>query len=310
MTKPTTAVIIRNPVAGHAASRERQLDQSMDILRTHGWAVEIESTLHEGHGTELAVGAVSDGADIVVAAGGDGTINEVIQGLAHKKTALGVLPLGTVNVWSREAGYSSNVATAAKQLVAGRKVRLDLGRIGDRFFLLMAGVGLDAEVAGALGTARMRKQKLGVLPYLVRAAQVVPRYRGASVDIELDGESNTHDALMVLVSNTRLYGGVSRPIPGAVANDGMLDVRVFHGRTASHSVKHIARFLFERGGPADGGDVIRARKIVVNASPPLAVQVDGDPIGITPVEIAVERHALNAIVPETYNTSLISPDHE
>ena len=308
--KAQTALVIRNPTAGRSRSRERHFNQAMKVITEHGWTIEIVNTEYEGHASLLAAAAVESGKNVVIAAGGDGTVNEVIQGIAHTKTALGVLPLGTVNVWSREAGYKKDPAAAAEQLVAGHRVTLDLGRVGSRLFLLMAGVGLDAEITAAIGTANARKQKLGVLPYILRAVAVVPRYRGASMEIEMDGRTDTHDALMVLVSNTRLYGGVSRPTPNAIANDGMLDVRVFRGNTPTHSVRHIARFLLERRGPTDTGEIVRVRKIIVNATPPLAVQVDGDPVGTTPVEIVVDRHALHAIVPTNYDTSLISPHHE
>ncbi|HEV3310725.1 MAG TPA: diacylglycerol kinase family protein [Chloroflexota bacterium] len=304
------ATVVHNPAAGHAASRERQFRDAIRVLEDGDWRVTVHPTTSQQHGSEIASAAIAEGTDVVIAAGGDGTINDVIQGLAHAQVALGVLPLGTVNVWAREAGYSSDAVECARQLVAGRKVKLDLGRAGDRFFLLMAGVGLDAEVTAALSTAQARKQKLGVLPYLVRTAKVIPRYKGGTIQIEMDGTTNSHEALMVLVANTRLYGGVSRPTPHAVANDGMLDVRVFHGTGPGQSVKHIIRFLMERQGRSSAGDVVRARRVVVTADPPLAVQVDGDPIGQTPVEIVVERHALLALVPETYDTSLISPTHE
>jgi len=301
---------VHNRAAGHAVSRDRQFRQAVAVLEEAGWSVHVRETSQEGDGAPIAQAAARAGADVVIAAGGDGTVNEVIQGLAHTESALGVLPLGTVNVWSREAGFSARVAQAARQLVEGRTVALDLGKAGDRYFLLMAGVGLDAEVTATLGSAKMRKQRLGVIPYIVRTAQLLPRYRGASIVVEMDGRADRHDALMVLVSNTRLYGGISRPTPHAVANDGMLDVRVFHGSNPVHSVKHIARFLLERRGSSDDGDIVRARRVVVNANPPLAVQVDGDPIGTTPVAISVEPHALKVIVPPDYDTSLISRQHE
>jgi diacylglycerol kinase (ATP) len=303
------AVIIYNPAAGRAIRKQQQFSQAVATFAAAGWHTRVAATGGEGEAIDLARAAVDSGADVVVAAGGDGTVNEVVQALAHKPVRLGVLPLGTVNVWAREAGFSTRIDQAARDLVTGRNVALDLGRVGDRFFLLMAGVGLDAEVTAALGTAKMQKQKLGIVPYLMRIATVVPRYRGASIEIEMDGRIDRHDALMVLVANTRLYAGVRRPIRNAVANDGMLDIRIFHGRGPAHSIRHLIRFLLERQGSADAGDLLRAQSIVVRATPPLAVQVDGDPIGTTPVEISVERHALRAIVPAGYDKTLISSDH-
>lgn len=307
--KGVRAVVVHNRVAGHAISREREFLRALAILEEAEWTVEVRVTSGEGHASDIAREAAASGAEVVIAAGGDGTINEVIQGLAHTGSSLGALPLGTVNVWSREAGYSSRVGDAARQLVSGRRVTLDLGRVGDRFFLLMVSVGLDAEVTGALGGARDHKQRLGILPYIVRTAQLIPRYRGAAIEIGLDGRQWRHDALMVLVSNTRLYGGVARPIPRAVANDGMLDVRVFAGSRPVHTVQHLLAILMSRLDSRRSGEFARARRVSIAADPPLAVQVDGDPIGMTPIEIVVEHHALDVVVPATYDRSLISPHH-
>lgn len=297
------AVIIHNPAAGQVKRRERQFQKALLVLRDAGWDVEIQNTSAEGHASDLAYAAAQRGADIVVAAGGDGTINEVIQGLAQTAAALGCLPLGTVNVWAREAGYSSHIERAAREMVAGKRVSLDLGRINDRFFLLMAGIGLDGLVTATLGDGHRKKQRLGILPYVTRFVRVVPRFRGSRVVIEIDGDRQQHHALMVLVANTRLYGGVARPTPHALADDGFLDVRVFAGKRAIHILRHLIPFFLGRS--KKGTKVVRAQKITLDADPPLPVQIDGDSYGTTPVTISLEHHALQAIVPQAYATSPI-----
>lgn len=302
------AVIVYNQAAGSAARRFKDLQAAVERLRAGGWDVEVLDTSFEGHAAELARNAAAAGAEVVIAAGGDGTVNEVVQGLAHGNAALGVLPVGTVNVWSKEAGFSASIVEAAGQLLESKRVMLDLGKAGDRYFLLMASVGLDAEVTASVGQASRQKQQFGILPYILQTVQMLPRYRGAEIEIDLDGDVHHHDALMVLASNTRLYGGIGRPAPNAIANDGMLDIRVFHGKGPVHSVRHIANFLLRRG--SENADIIRARRLRVQANPPLAVQVDGDPIGTTPIEITIEPKALPVLVPPTYDTSLIRPEHE
>ena len=299
---PVRAVMIHNPTAGQVKRRERQFQKALGVLRAAGWDIEVRTTTAEGHASELAHEAALEGADIVVAAGGDGTINEVVQGLACTDAALGCLPLGTVNVWAREAGYSSNIEKAAHEMAGGKLVQLDLGRINDRFFLLMAGIGLDGLVTATLGDGKHRKQQLGILPYVTRLLRVLPRFRGAEVAIEIDGERQVHHALMVLVANTRLYGGVARPTPQAMADDGLLDVRVFAGQRPIHVLKHVIPFFLGSSSNARTG-IIRAEKVVLDADPPLPIQIDGDPFGSTPATISVEHHALQAIVPQGYQTS-------
>jgi YegS/Rv2252/BmrU family lipid kinase len=293
--------MIHNPTAGRVKRRERHFQGALEILKAAGWKVDVRTTSSEGHASELAHEAALGGADIVVAAGGDGTINEVVQGLALTGAALGCLPLGTVNVWAREAGFSSDIERAARELVGGKRVALDLGRINDRFFLLMAGIGLDGLVTATLGDGKHRKQQLGVLPYVTRLLRVIPGFKGSEVDLQIDGISRHFNALMVLVANTRLYGGVARPTPHALADDGYLDVRVFTGKRPVHVIGHLIPFLL--GSSKRSSAVVRAERVTIYANPPLHIQIDGDPYGSTPATITVEHHALQAIVPKSYVTS-------
>lgn len=304
------ALVVHNRAAGGAGRKRLQLEEALSLLEGAGWELDVRLTASKGHATQLAAEAVSASADVVVAAGGDGTVNEVLQALVHSETALAVFPIGTVNVWAREAGFSTDVVRAAAELTQGRRVRVDAGRAGARYFLLMAGVGLDAEVTASLGSMSRRKQRLGVLPYLWRTAQVVPRYRGAMFEIEFDDQTTRQNALMVLASNTRLYAGLGRPAPAAVANDGMLDVTVFAGRGPAQTVRHIARFLWQSKSPRFKGDVTRVRRLAIRSDPPSPVQIDGEPAGTTPIEITVEPRSVVAIVPSQYDTSLIDPSHD
>ncbi|HZT95846.1 MAG TPA: diacylglycerol kinase family protein [Chloroflexota bacterium] len=299
----TRALVIHNRTAGHAFRREEEFSRALRVFRDAGWEIDLETTEHEGHATDLARTAARQGVDAVVAAGGDGTVNEVVQGLAHTQTALGCLPTGTVNVWSREAGFSPYIARAAAQLITAEPLRLDLGRLNGHFFLLMAGIGLDGEITAAVGNEASKKRRLGVLPYLLRGAAILPSYRGTKIDLEIDGARTRREVVMVLISNTRLYGGVAHPTPDAVANDGALDVRVFPGRTAIDVVRHIMPFIQPRWFPGIGSTQ-RAHTVTIRADLPLSVQLDGDPFGSTPVDIAAEPAAMTALVRAHHNPSL------
>src|SRR5207247_1264597 len=135
--------IVFNPIAGQANSFEHDIVAASDVWRDHGWTVDIQPTLEPGDGTRIAREAAAQGYDVVVAAGGDGTVNEVVNGLAGTETALAALPIGTVNVWVRELGLPLHPRAAAEALLGAQVRAIDLGRAGDRYFLLMAGVGFD-----------------------------------------------------------------------------------------------------------------------------------------------------------------------
>src|SRR5215472_5670124 len=129
---------------GHNSQDDlQQLVQSKKQLQQGGWRVEICHTDRPGSASRLAAQAVAAGVDVVISAGGDGTLNEVIQGLAGTDVALGVLPMGTINVWAREVGIPLNLHKAAKVLLDGERRRIDLGITNGRYFLLFAGIGAD-----------------------------------------------------------------------------------------------------------------------------------------------------------------------
>jgi diacylglycerol kinase (ATP) len=141
---PLRVVLLVNPVAG---MRRLPLEPIQAALRARGAAVEVALTTRPGDATTIARQAAAAGADVLLACGGDGTVNEAVNGLAGSQTALAVLPGGTVNVWAREVGIPLDPVRALQLLWEGQRRWIDLGRAGERYFLLMAGIGFDADVA-------------------------------------------------------------------------------------------------------------------------------------------------------------------
>ena len=141
-------MIIFNPTAGQSGGHmiEQEITTAAEIWRAHNWYVDLAPTAHSGDGTHLARSAVERRYDIVVAAGGDGTINEVVNGIVGSDTALATLPMGTVNVWARELGLPFQTKAAAEALLSWKPRPIDVGKAGEHHFLLMAGVGFDAAI--------------------------------------------------------------------------------------------------------------------------------------------------------------------
>src|SRR5439155_5604546 len=154
---PTSAMMIANPTAGSYTQHIFELEETLVFLRRHGWQVELKLTQAAGDAQRLALEAVEQHIDVVIAVGGDGTINEIIQALAGSETALGVLPGGTANVWAREVGIPLNVSGAREALIQGQARRIDLGRANERYFLLMSGIGLDGEVTQAVEKKSLKR---------------------------------------------------------------------------------------------------------------------------------------------------------
>src|SRR5579884_2528085 len=184
---PGSAVLIANPTSGGYIYHAQQLKDTVTFLRAQGWQVDLKLTQAAGDARRLAQEAVDQRVAMVVVAGGDGTINEVIQALAGSETALGVLPGGTVNVWAREVGIPLDIAGAREVLIHGQIRSIDLGRVNERYFLLMAGIGLDGEVTHAI--ERQPVKRLGLIAYLFVGAWLGLGYPAFRALLQVDGET-------------------------------------------------------------------------------------------------------------------------
>jgi diacylglycerol kinase family enzyme len=165
----TRTTIILNPGAGRLPPRAA-LREADGWLHDHGWEVSWQETGRPGEASELAARAADDGVSMVFACGGDGTVSEIANGLKGSETALAVIPAGTINLWAGEIAVPHSPVEAVRAGVTGVRRRVDLGRAGRRHFLLMAGLGLDAEITRRLSLRA--KRRIGPLGYLLAA---VPR---------------------------------------------------------------------------------------------------------------------------------------
>ncbi len=292
------ARIIANPNSGSMRGDLGldDLEETAAWMTAHGLPTEICHTQRPGHARELAAAAVKAGMDMVVAAGGDGTVNEIVQALAGQGTALGVLPIGTVNVWAREMGIPLRLSQARELLVSGVRRRVDLGRAGSHYFLLMAGIGFDAEVARRVDRGVLQRWGLKLLDYAATASYLSVTHRSSRIWMRLDGRRRSTDALMVLIGNTRLYGGAFRLARDAVADDGLLDVVIIGGGGTLARLGLFARALARRRSLGPRVRYERCRTIRLESGVPLPVQVDGEVIGTLPMTFSVAPHALNVIV--------------
>jgi YegS/Rv2252/BmrU family lipid kinase len=276
------------------------------VLEGNGWEVNVRRSRGPGDATRIAQEAVARSDEVVIVAGGDGTINEAVQALAGSATALGFIPYGTVNVWAREIGLPLSPRDAALSLTSGRVETLDLGVANDRYFLLMAGIGFDGEVVRRARRVERFKHRFGVLPYMAVTLATATRYRGVDVELRYDGVIRRVQALMLVLGNTRLYGGRFRFTPDAVATDGWLDLCIVKGRGPIALVRQALPLLI--GGSTAFSDVetLRVRELVVRGNGPAPLQLDGELIGSTPAHFRVARRALRVIVPSDFNSELIA----
>lgn len=295
----TRAWLIENPTAGQDDWAE-QIAAARATLEAAGWRVTLRQTEKAGDATAFARQAVADEVDVVVVAGGDGTVNEALQGLAgQRKTALAVLPGGTVNVWATELGADKSEADIARRVAQGTRHVVDLGRVNDRYFLMMASVGVDAETNATVdrsGLLKRLKRRVGPAAYALAAVVTLGRFRSSQVALSIDGAPIRRRMLMLVVGNTRLYGGIAEITYRARADDGLLDVCVLGGSGPLDLARRAWSVVRRRHAADPGIDYRRARRIVLDPPEPLRIQADGEDIGVTPATFTVVPQALEVIV--------------
>ncbi|MDB5059075.1 MAG: diacylglycerol kinase catalytic region [Chloroflexi bacterium] len=298
--------IIHNPIAGRPATNPLVGSVASGLMAL-GHEVTIWVTEGRGHASELAQLAVDSGYELVIAAGGDGTINEVLQALSGTNVILGVIPIGTVNLWAAEAGLPARADLLMRLFHEQPVRRVDVGVAGDRRFLLMASVGLDAAVVQAVAT--QLKRRIGRWAYAVSLSGLAPAYRGGDVRLSLDGKVLHVRPLMMVIGNTRRYAGRLQGTPHAIADDGLLDLVALTGGRVWNGLPQVAAVM--TGIPALRRSMLqrRARSIEIDAEVPLPIQVDGDFYGVTPVRISVLPGALRVIVGPGATPGLFLVEH-
>ena len=327
------AELIYNSHAGPVVLR-RELEAVVDYLRHNGWKATVQETHAPLEATELARQAVQRGARVVVAVGGDGTVNEVISGVVGTDTAVGVLPVGTTNVWALQMHiptpgpmrpnstlvkwvadleerfesplpinyYRTVLLDAARVLVEGQTVAVDVGEVAGRHFLLWAGIGLDA---AAIETVSPEEKKvLGSWAYVIPVLDTIREYACADVTLTIDGQVVQGSTSLIVVSNIQLYGAAFPIGAKACVNDAKLDVCIFKGEGLFTFVRHALKVLSRQHVHDPEIAYYQCREMAVESTRPLPVHADDEPFTKTPVTIRTIPQAIQVIVPQDAPRSL------
>src|SRR6266567_446699 len=300
------AVIIANPTSGSGvfAHHTHRLHETLSFLRSHGWRAELCYTQKPGDAQRLAHNAVEQKADLVIAVGGDGTINEIIQALAGRETALGVLPTGTVNVWAREMGIPFDVAGARNVLLRGQTRRVDLGCVNGRYFLMTVGIGLDGTITQAVEKRPLKR--LGIFGYFLAATWLGPGYQSFPITLHRDGNTVNVRALQIFIGNTQLYAGAFKFTWQAKCDDGLLDLCIVRKRGPLGRFVVLWDFILRREKRSLWVRYETFTSIEIDSPQPIAIQVDGESAGYTPATFSIIPGGLKVIVPQKAPAGLFS----
>ena len=292
-------MVVVNPTAGLGAAVDgarARAEQAAAFAVAHGSAVEVVVTTQAGHARELAQSAARRGARMVVAWGGDGTVNEVASSLAGSDTVLAVVPSGSGNGLARELNLPLDPRLAFDVAMAGVDRRIDLGSLDGRIFVNVAGVGLDARVAQRF--AEIGRDRRGFVRYVRAAVREVAFFRPDDLTIEVDGHRRDVRPLMIAFANGRQYGNGATVAPGARMDDGLLHVVVVTAHSTWAIVRGVPAMFRGRLDVHPGVTTHAVAEAHVTGTPPVLCHVDGEPhLAGARVEVRVLPGALTVRVP-------------
>lgn len=275
--------LIYNPAAG--SCDERRAMKIAAALEASGAVVTPTGTKAPGDAIRLAGQAADNGARRIVVAGGDGTINEVVNGIAGREVELAVIPVGTVNVLAKALSVPSNINDACRIAVRGESIPLDLGKAGDRYFTLMAGIGFDALTIKNLDPVLKRALRYAAFPISGIKTLVTEELPLISVR----GGGHETEGYFVIAANSRYYGGRFGPTPLAHMQDGQLDFCVLKEKSFSEMVRFWVSALMKEQLEEPLAEYFRSDEAEIScpSGAPVLVQTDGEITGELPVKIGL-----------------------
>jgi YegS/Rv2252/BmrU family lipid kinase len=302
------ALLIHNPNAGHGgAQRRRSLDEARRIFAAVGIEIELIETKGPGDATEMAQRATSERRDLVVACGGDGTLNEVVNGLAgpsnDHRVSLGLLPAGTANIFAKELSLPWDIPGAARKLAHGKVVDIALGLATPllepekrKYFLSVAGAGPDGRIVYSIDLEL--KARLGILAYWWQGAREIFRYDYPHVRVVINGQSSV--ASLAIVGRTKHYGGPFKITTLADLSENKFEVMTLSTRSGLRYLSYLPTLYMGKLRGTNGVFFSKTDSVVcepLNGNP-VHAQVDGEPLGRLPVEFKIVPGALKVLIPE------------
>ncbi|GAB4074465.1 diacylglycerol kinase [Barrientosiimonas marina] len=293
------ARIIYNPTSGRE-NFKRELPAVMNRLEIAGYETSAHATTGEGDATVAAEQAVAGYFDLVVAAGGDGTINEVIKGIAEQphRPKLGIIPTGTTNDFARALNIPRAIHKAVDILVSGQSKPLDIGRVNEHYFMNIAGGGKLTELT--YDAPSKLKTVLGQLAYYVKGIELLPSLRPIRSRIEYDGTIINEDIMLFLVANTNSVGGFEKLAPDARMDDGYFDLLILKKMNLAEFVRIATQAV--RGAHLDDERIIytQAKHISVATDEKMQLNIDGEYGGLLPGEFENLPQHIELLVPDAF----------
>jgi YegS/Rv2252/BmrU family lipid kinase len=286
--------LIFNPRAGRGRPDDRSIARLRSLLQQQGITLEVHTTTRPGEATRLAEQIRDRGSDFLIVRGGDGTLNEVLQGIVGSSLALTIWPAGTANVLARLLRIPRDLEALVRMIVAGRVRRISVGRAGSRYFFLMAGIGLDASIVQQVHPALKRYG--GILAFWIAGMKHLLTWHAPVFTVELDDA--VIPATFAAVSLSPSYGGGLLIAPDARLDDEWFRVCCVTTRSKWRYLVYLSLAFWGRHITCHGVVYRKSRRVCASSSSSIAVQVDGEIAGCLPMSFELIPSAVRVIVPE------------
>lgn len=271
-------------------------DRIRDVCKNNNAVCGIEYTKHRAHAVSLAREASEKGYDYVVAVGGDGTINEVAQGLLDTNTAMGILPRGSGNGLARHFGIPSQLSDAIDNLFNSNIIRMDTMLINNRLSLNVSGIGFDGHVANLFANRKIR----GLFGYVRLTLRELFRFGEFKSEIIVDGKTFSCNVFIIALANSSQYGNNIRIAPQASVCDGIFDITLMK-KVSLYNLSFIYAFLKGKLKKSDLCNLLAAKEARIRTSQPAPYHIDGEPCGLEDsFTIQLKPSSLSVLVPEHF----------
>ena len=286
--------VIVNPIAGGRGNRRPGIEYIIDYFTQEGSTVDLNTTTRCGEATEFAESAVQRNANLLLVAGGDGTVNEVASALVGTDVPLGIIPMGSGNGLARSLGVPKNIDGACALITRGSVSSIDVGRANDRYFFLVAGVGFDAVVGRRFEESARR----GPLPYFFLGAKEYLTYRPAHLKINFDCRSLDSYPFLVAVANGPQYGNNAIVAPDAKLNDGLLDICIIHKLPVLQLFSALPKLFNGRLKNYSGAEFYQSKNVTLERNCDDYLNLDGETVlEKAVVNISIMPKSLKVVAP-------------
>ena len=298
------AELIVNLTAG-GGKPNHHLETVLKCLKENGLNFKVCITSHQGEAVELAQNAADNGAELIVSVGGDGTVNEIVNGIMKSKNdpSLGIIPLGWANDFIKSTDIPSDIIEACKIIIKGKTKKIDVGLInGQTYFANICGVGFDAEVALLANQMKSKHPNLRILSAFVYVFATVKKllspFSYHNVKIKFDGQEIQSKILFIAISNGKFYGGRFKITPEAILDDGLLEICLVEEIGRFKYLSIIPKAFKGTHSSVKGINFYRAKEVVIQSSETILAQVSGEVIeGQKEFTITLLPKSLKLIVP-------------